>query len=169
MAKKLRSLYVNYVNSGWRFSENELLIKNRFHLINITFLLAFAGLGQGIARSYFSGDTMLMMLEAVMFAFFLLCLMLLRKNRDYYDPVSRVIALFTLLFFDALVLFSAPEDLRFIWLFFYVAVFLFLRGNKEGRAWILALFTSLLLLKVQPFYRSLFHTPRLCIFFLSSS
>ena len=152
MRKKLRSLYANYVNSGWRFSESDLLVKHRFNLINITFLLAFAGLGQGIVRNYLSGNTLLLSLELFMFGFFLFCLILLRKNRDYYDPISRVIALLTLLFFDALVLFSTPEDLKFIWLFFYVAVFLFLRGNREGRVWILALFASVVLLLAQPFH-----------------
>jgi len=151
MQYKLRSYLANYLNSGWTFKSDQHLFKYRFHLINSIFLVAFVALTQGLISNFLNDYTVLVIFELVLIMFFTLCVYLLRKNRDNYDIVTSMIALIVLVFFNALILYSNLEDIKFIWLFFYVVTFMFLKGNRTGLYWILALLLSLFIVQFQPF------------------
>jgi len=154
MSGKLRYILINFLGSGWKFSSEEQLLKHRFHLINSIFLVAFAALIQGIVANTLSGYFALVGLEVGMIFFFFFCIYLLRRKKEHYDLVTSMIAFLVLVFFNALILFSELENIKFIWLFFYVVTFMFLKGNRVGSLWIFALFASLIIVQLQPFYPS---------------
>ena len=149
---RVRERLKNYLDSGWEFTDSEMLLKQRFNLMNIIFLLAFAGLIEGVIENTIKHYYALVLLELFMLLFFLFCIILLRRQKRNYDGVTTAIALISLLFFNALIFFSALEDIKFIWLFFYVVTFLFLKGNRAGLGWIVAMIASLFVLKFQPLY-----------------
>jgi signal transduction histidine kinase len=113
--------------------------------------MGFVGLTQGIINNFLNANTILVVFEFAMVLFFALCIYLLRRSKDYYDLVINLIAFVVLVFFNALILYSNLENIKFIWLFFYVVTFMFLKGNRIGLYWILGLLSSLLLVQFQPF------------------
>ena len=142
----------NYINSGWKFSDDQLLLKRRINLVNIILALGLMGLIQGVIANSLNHYFILVTMEIILFVYFSFTIFLIRKSLQHYDFVSRSISVLTLILFNALILFSQIENIKFIWLFFYVVVFLFLRGNKEGLMWVGLLFVSLIITKLQPFY-----------------
>ncbi len=152
--RRFRLLLQNYLNSGWEFSSDEYLQKYRFRLINAIFIVAFIALIQGVTYNLIAGYDILVFLDVFMIVFFLVCIYLLRRNKKNYDPVTDAIAFATLLLFNALILFSTPEDIKLVWCFFYVVTFMFLKGNRAGLSWIIMFMASLMLVQFQPFVTS---------------
>ena len=151
MKEKITSLFLNYLSSGWDFNENQNLFKYKFYLINIIFLVAFIALAQGLIINILAGYTTLVYMEIILNFFFLACIYFLRKDKNNYDIVISLIAYIILIFFNLLILFSQLEDIKFIWLFFYVVTFMFLKGNRMGLYLIGALFLSLIFFHFQTF------------------
>ena len=152
MAISKRRLLQNFLSSGWRFSDDEYLLKQRFYLLNIVVALGFFAVGQGILYDWYYARYTVLVTDIAVFLFFTGGILYLRKKREALDIVTSLSALISLLYLDFLMLISKFEDMEFVWLFFFVVTFMFLKGPKVGALWNLALFTSLLVLKIQTLY-----------------
>jgi diguanylate cyclase (GGDEF)-like protein len=147
LSKKLE----NFLNSGWDFSETEIFLRHRYNMVNVTLFFAVLGLIQGVVYNLRSDYFMLVYIEIGMFFVAGLIVWLLRQSKQNFGIVTSTLALITLLFFDILILFSQPEDFKFIWLFVYSTVFIFFKGNREGAIWLALMYLSLVVLVFQPF------------------
>jgi len=66
--------------------------------------------------------------------------------------VTNINAFVALIFLNFIIAVSKFEDMEFVWLFLFVVTFMFLKGPKVGALWNLALFISLILIKMQTLY-----------------
>ena len=144
--------FINYLSSGWTFSEDEYLLKQRFYLLNIVVALGFFAVGQGIVYDFYFENYTVLLTDFAVFFFFLGAIIYLRRNRESINAIASASALISLIYLDFLILISTFEDMEFVWLFFFVVTFMFLKGPKLGSLWNFGLFISLLLLKVQTFH-----------------
>lgn len=120
-------------------------------MVNCGLIVAYAGIVLGLIYNIRSANMVLVYLELALFPILTLLVLLLRKKRSYFDNVTTVMVTVTLVFFDLLIVFSRPEDLKFVWLFIYSTLFIFIKGNKIGLAGFAIMLLSLVLLKIQPF------------------
>ena len=142
----------NYLASGWTFRPDEYLLKQRFYLLNMIVALGFLAVAQGVVFDVVHGRYMVLMADIVIFFVFIIGSLFLRKDKKYYDVVTNINAFVSLLFLNFIIVASQFKDMEFIWLFFFVVTFMFLKGPKVGAFWNLALFVSLILIKIQTFY-----------------
>lgn len=144
--------FKNYLSSGWSFSNDEYLLKQRFYLLNIVVALGFLAVGQGIVYDWYCEKYMNLSADVIVFFFFLIGSLFLRKDKKYYDLMTSLSALVALVYLNFLMFISQFSDMEFVWFFFFVVTFMFLKGPKKGAMWNLALFVTLLMIKVQTFY-----------------
>ena len=152
MAICITTKFKDYLSSGWEFSVDEYLQKQRFYLLNIVVALGFVAIGQGIVYDILHDRMAILVVDIIMLLFFATWSVLLRKDKKYYEPITSLSALLSLLYLDFLMAMSQFEDMEFIWLFFFIVTYMFLKGPKIGVAWNLLLFASLFVLKLQPFF-----------------
>jgi len=147
-----KSKLQNYFSSGWTFRPDEYLLKQRFYLLNVVVALGFLVVVQGSIYDALHERYLVLVADMFIFFVFLSGSLFLRKDKKYYDVVTDINALAALLFLNFVIVISKFEDMEFIWLFFFVVTFMFLKGPKVGAYWNLTLFVSLVLIKIQPFY-----------------
>ena len=144
--------FKNYLSSGWSFGDDEYLLKQRFYLLNIVVALGFLAVGQGIVYDWYYAKYINLSADIIVFFFFLIGSLFLRKDKKYYDLMTSLSALVALVYLNFLMFISQFSDMEFVWFFFFVVTFMFLKGPKKGAMWNLALFVTLLMIKVQTFY-----------------
>jgi len=151
VATCLTTKFKSYLSSGWEFDTKEYLQKQRYYLVNIVIALGIVAVVQGIVNDILCNDYTMMVIDFGMILFFILCSYLLRREKRFYDITTTLNALVSLLYLNLLIVSYPIVNLEFIWLFFFVVTYMFLKGPKVGMAWNLALFTSLFIAKAQPF------------------
>ena len=151
MVKAFSERFKDYLSSGWEFETREYLQKQRYYLVNIVIALGIIAVGQGLVYDFMMDDMVMFLIDLCMILFFLVCSLLLRRDKRYYDITTTLNALISMLYLDLLMISYPVENLEFIWLFFFVVTYMFLKGPKVGMGWNIMLFASLFLLKVQPF------------------
>ena len=166
MKLAIKERFRDIINSGWEFSEDERLEQLRYQIVNISLLFASIGVPIGMLYNMLSHNYILIFIESFVFVFILYILYALRKNRSDYDRITTYLTIIVLLFFDALILFSRPEEIKFTWILVYTAVFIFYKGNKIGWRWVLLLSLSIILLKLQPFMPIYFSWVQISYFLL---
>ena len=151
MATCLTTKFKSYLSSGWEFDSKEYLQKQRYYLVNIVIALGIVAVLQGILHDILVEDYVMMVIDIGMITFFVLCSYLLRRDKRYYDITTTLNALISLIYLNLLIVSYPIENLEFIWLFFFVVTYMFLKGPKVGVAWNVGLFASLFIMKAQPF------------------
>ena len=120
--------------------------------MNIVVALGFFAVGQGIVYDWYYERYSILLTDISVFLFFIGTMFYLRKKRESLDIVTSLSALISLVYLDFLILISKFEDMEFVWLFFFVVTFMFLKGPKVGALWNFTLFLSLIALKAQTLY-----------------
>ncbi|PHR58138.1 MAG: hypothetical protein COA44_04345 [Arcobacter sp.] len=166
MFNSLKMTFINIINSGWDFNEDQKLEQLRFQIVNFSLILSLCIVPIGMIYNYFTHNFVLIYIETSVSIFLLFIILRLRKNRVSYEINTSILTLGILLFFDALFLFSKPEDMKFTWILVYISVFIFYKGNKEGWKWILAFCLTLILVKLQSFHPIFFTWTQISYFFL---
>lgn len=156
----------NFINSGWNFNEDEKLEQLRFQILNISLLCASIALVIGILHNYVTNNIMLAYIEVFILFFMFYIISSLRKERSDYNKTTTLLTIVVLVFFDALILFSKPEEMKFIWILVFTAIFIFYKGNETGWKWVLVFSFSVFLLKTQPFIEISFSWMQISYFFL---
>lgn len=166
MKQELKDRFHNIINSGWEFGEDERLEQLRYQIVNISLLFASFGVPIGMAYNIFSHNYILIYIESFVLLFIFYILYALRQKRSNYDRTTTLLTIIVLLFFDTLILFSKPEEIKFTWILVYTAVFIFYKGNKVGWRWVFLLSFSIILLKLQPFWPLYFTWVQISYFLL---
>ena len=151
MATCLTTRFKSYLSSGWEFDFKEYLQKQRYYLVNIVIALGVVAVLQGVVHDVMVKNYVMLTIDIGMITFFLLCSYLLRKDKRFYNITTTLNAFISLMYLNMLIVIYPVENLEFIWLFFFVVTYMFLKGPKIGMAWNLALFASLFIMKAQPF------------------
>lgn len=140
----------NFLASGLFFNKNEQKIQNRYSMVNISFILSSLALIYAGIHNFFFGEMNLFYIEMMLISFNILLLLLLRKRRENFDYITTILCLEYLIFFNALILFSSPNELRHVWIFTYPIVLLYFK-DKNGIYWISAFIAVMFIMKLQPF------------------
>jgi len=140
----------NFLTSGLLFNSEEQKIQNRYSMVNISFILSSLALIYGAFHNYFSNDVTLSYLEVGLVFFNILLTLLLRAKREYFETITTILCLEYLIFFNLLILFHVPNELKHIWIFTYPIVLLYFT-DKHGVYWISAFLATMFALNLQPF------------------
>lgn len=155
----------NFLTSGLFFDEHERKIQNYYSLVNISFILSSLALLYAAIHNYFVGEFALSYAELGLIAFNVVLFLLLRVKREYFDYITTILCTEYLLFFNLLILFNPPSELRHIWIFSYPVVLLYFK-DKNGVYWLAAFIATMFLLQLQPFvptYYSLYQISYLAL------
>ena len=142
--------YKNFLTSGFSFEHNERKLKNRYTMINISFILSSLALVYTSIHNFLYHDKSLCYAELLIVSFNVFLLFLLRQKREYIETITTILCFEYLLFFNLLILFHEPSELKHIWIFTYPIVLLFFK-DKHGIYWLGAFLTTMFLFKIQPF------------------
>jgi len=148
----LKNRFLRCINSGLHFTEEELDLKVRHNIINITIVLAVIGLIFGTTLNLFKDDTTGAIFDITAIFVLMTTAIFLRIKKEHFELIATVFAIEFLLIFDLLIVISDPSDLKHIWLLTYPALIFFYKGDKSWLLWIGALVGSLFLTKLQPFF-----------------
>jgi len=149
---KIKRLFLNLINSGLNFNEDQRELKARYNTINITILLAISGLLFGIVVNLITHDSIIGVfidLGAISVLFF--TSLFLWFDKKHFELITTIFAIEFLILFDLLIVISEPSDLKHIWLLTYPALIFFYKGDRSWFAWIGLLILSLYITKLQPF------------------
>ncbi|WP_434657224.1 hypothetical protein [Sulfurimonas sp. NW9] len=86
-------LLENFFTSGWDFKEDESELKNKFQMVNIVFLLSFAGLIFGISANILRATPALIPVETVLLLSAVGLMLALRINKKYFKVISFLMTL----------------------------------------------------------------------------
>jgi signal transduction histidine kinase len=139
------------MNSGLQFDDDQLELKTRHNVINITVFLAIFGLLFGTTLNLISDNTVGASVDLVAIAILLLTTLLMRYAKNHFELITTVFAIEFLILFNLLLFISAPADLKHIWLLTYPALIFFYKGKNSWITWIGLLILSLFLSKLQPY------------------
>lgn len=140
----------NFLTSGFSFGENEQKMKNRYSMVNISFILSSLAIMYAGIHNYLVGETTLFYIEVGIISFNIFLLTLLRVKKEYFEYITTILCLEYLLFFNLLILLNPVNELRHIWIFTYPVVLLYFK-DKHGVYWLFAFITVLFALQLQPY------------------
>ncbi len=140
----------NFLTSGLVFKDKEQKIQNRYSMVNISFILSSLALVYGAFHNYVSNDVTLSYIEIGIVFFNIILTILLRIKREYFETITTILCLEYLIFFNLLILFHTPNELKHIWIFTYPIVLLYFT-DKHGVYWISAFLAAMFALNLQPF------------------
>ena len=155
----------NFLTSGLTFQEEEQKIQSRYTMVNISFILSSIALLYAAFHNYFSNDIALAYSEVGIIFFNIFLTILLRVSRKYFEIITTILCLEYLIFFNLLILFHVPNELKHIWIFTYPIVLLYFT-DKHGVYWIGAFLVTMFALNLQPFihtYYTLFQISYLAL------
>ncbi len=141
----------NFFTSGWTFGEDENESRNKFQMMNIAFVLSFAGLLFGISINIVREATTLIPIEIILLFVNIVLLFALRFNKNYFKTISFIVTLQYSMLFLLLVYVSKPEELKHIWLFTYPIVLLYFGNDKSAFVWVAVMVFFLIIAPLQPF------------------
>lgn len=119
-------------------------------MVNVSFILSLFALLYAAVHNYFTNGLTLFYIELGLIAFNATLFLLLRIKKEYFEYITTVLCFEYLLFFNLLILFNNPSELRHIWIFTYPIVLLYFK-NKNGIYWLSAFIALMFILKLQPF------------------
>ncbi|WP_434636644.1 HAMP domain-containing histidine kinase [Sulfurimonas sp. NW7] len=144
-------LLENFFTSGWDFKEDDSELKNKFQMVNIVFLLSFAGLIFGISANILRATPALIPVETVLLLSAVGLMLALRINKKYFKVISFLMTLQYSILFLLLVYMSKPEELKHIWIFTYPIILLYFGSDRYVFFWVAAMVFFLLIAPIQPF------------------
>ncbi|MCK4737660.1 MAG: HAMP domain-containing histidine kinase [Sulfurimonas sp.] len=142
-------MFNNFITSGFDFDESQMDIKSRYQMLNAGILLSTIGLIYGIFVNIIKEIEGFIAVEFTLLLFNLILIVLLRKNRKYFDLVVIIMTTqFTFLFLF-LIYFAELEAMKHVWLFTYPIILLYFQDSKKGLYWLLFLIFMLMLAPLQ--------------------
>lgn len=148
----LKNRFLQCINSGLIFSEDERDLKVRHNIINITIMLAISGLIFGTTLNVIKADYIGTIVDVSAIFILLVTAFFLRIKKEHFELISTIFATEFLLLFNLLIFISEPSDLKHIWLLTYPALIFFYKGGQSWLFWIGLLILSLFITKLQPFH-----------------
>ncbi len=149
---RIKHRFLRCINSGITFSDDQLDLKIRYNIINITILMAITGLVFGTVLNLFKADSLGASVDITAIVILLVTAYFLRIKKERFEFISTIFAIEFLLLFNLLIVISEPSDLKHIWLLTYPALIFFYKGGRSWLFWIVLLLITLFAVKLQPFY-----------------
>ncbi len=140
----------NFLTSGLVFDKKEHKIQNRYSMVNVSFILSSLAILYAATHNYIINEHTLFYIEMGIISFNILLFMILRVKREYFEYVTTALCFEYLIFFNFLILFDQPNELRHIWVFTYPVVLLYFK-DKNGVYWLSAFIAFMFVLKLQPY------------------
>ncbi|WP_345993541.1 HAMP domain-containing sensor histidine kinase [Sulfurimonas sp. HSL-1716] len=140
----------NFLTSGLSFDKNERKIQNRYSMVNISFILSSLAIMYAAVHNYLVKELTLLYIEIGIVSFNIMLFSLLRIKREYFEYITTILCFEYLIFFNFLILFNPPSELRHIWIFTYPVVLLYFK-DKNGVYWLSAFIAVMFILKIQSF------------------
>ncbi len=141
----------NFLTSGLIFRDEEEKVQSRYSMVNISFVLSSIALLYAALHNFISHDSSLAYTELGIILFNILLTLTLRIDRKYFETITTILCLEYLIFFNLLILFHAPSELKHVWIFTYPIVLLYFT-DKHGIYWISAFLVTMFALYFQPFF-----------------
>lgn len=144
--KFITKLFTNFLHSGHTFTYQQTSLKLRLSVLNFAMFLALLGLLLALPFNYTQNHFLLINLEMVVAAGLAILLILLRMRLGLLEVVLNGLMIISIIFFDLLILYTEPEEMKFAWIYIFVSVFIYLKGYKDGLLWLLAYIGSVLIM-----------------------
>ena len=149
MLLMLYNMFQNYINSNNDFNENEVDLKLRYNIINLTIILAITGLIYGMVNNIIKGDNIGVVANAIFISVILITSYFLRVFKNHFDLMTTIITIQFLILFNLLLVISGPESLKHLWLMTFPSLIFFYKGTRSWLAWVALFILSLFLTKAQ--------------------
>ncbi len=143
------------ITSNWKFEVYERKLQSNSTLVNIILILSLIALLYGAIYSFIAKTHAMFYIEISAIIINIFLFLILKIKKSYFNNIVTFLVLEYLLFFALLILFGNPNDLKYIWIFTYPILLLYLK-EKSGLYWIYALAVSIIMVKIQTFYPSVY-------------
>jgi signal transduction histidine kinase len=145
MKTKIEDLFTG----GHEFTKNEVEERSRFQMMNIAIITSSIAYIFGFIVNGFNA---LAWYELFLFFCNIILFLLLRRDRKYYSLAAWGVtvegtSLLILLFYA-----SGPSEMKFVWIYTYPIVMLYLNSDKAALAWVVFLMTMVFVAPLQPFF-----------------
>lgn len=146
------NIYVeDFFTSGHKFNEAESDSKSKFQMLNNAILLSSVSLAFGIFGNIMNNTPNIIPSELLLIAINTALMLYLRKDKNVFSFVSKVItAQYSLLFLILFYIYE-PNDLKHIWLFTYPIILLYFDNMKNGFYWLMFMIIMLVVSPFQPY------------------
>ncbi len=149
---RVKYRFLQCINSGIDFSDDQVDLKIRYNIINVTIMLALTGLVFGTTLNLLKEDHLGAAVDVFAMVVLIVTAYFLRIKKEHFELISTIFAIEFMLLFTLLIVISEPADLKHLWLLTYPALIFFYKGGRSWIFWIIMLLISLFIAKFQPFY-----------------
>ncbi|QOP46743.1 two-component sensor histidine kinase [Sulfurimonas paralvinellae] len=140
----LRNIFV----SGHQFQKDEIEQRSRFQMINIALITSSIAYIYGFIINHFSA---LAWFEFSLFVFNIIAFFLLRRSKQYYTFVSMSVTTIGTTLLILLIYVTDPTQMKFVWIYTYPIVMLYLVDDRVTIVWFLILIGMILIAPLQPY------------------
>ncbi|MDA7818180.1 HAMP domain-containing histidine kinase [Sulfurimonas sp.] len=151
--KSIDSIYKNFIQSGHQFSDNEILLKFQFKILNMM-LLVTTVFSFVFATLSFLGVNDIGMIHAsmnyILSALVLFLLFKLRTSKSLYNKISYFAYTFTFINFVSALFFVPGDEFRIIW-FYLLIMAVYINGHFKI-ANIISILSIIIILLANIFY-----------------
>ncbi len=132
-------------------TSRENMCKKNYRLVTVILTLSSVALIYGNIYSLIAHTYAIGTVESICIVLNIILFFTLQIKKQYFDMVITIIATQYLLFFSFIMIFTRADDLKYIWIFTYPLLILYLK-KENGLLWVYALIVAIALIK--PLYHT---------------
>jgi signal transduction histidine kinase len=138
----------NIFTSGHLFQKDEIEQRSRFQMINIALITSSIAYIYGFIINNFNT---LSWFEFGLFCFNIILFLLLRYSKKYYGFAAMSVTTIGTVLLVLLIYVTDPSEMKFVWIYTYPIVMLYLIDDKVTLAWFIFLIGMILVAPLQPY------------------
>jgi signal transduction histidine kinase len=138
----------NIFTSGHLFQKDEIEQRSRFQMINIALVTSSIAYFYGFIINNFNT---LSWFEFGLFCFNIILFLLLRYSKKYYGFAAMSVTTIGTVLLVLLIYVTDPSEMKFVWIYTYPIVMLYLIDDKVTLAWFIFLIGMILVAPLQPY------------------
>ncbi|MCD6433639.1 MAG: GHKL domain-containing protein [Sulfurimonas sp.] len=141
----------NFFTSGWSFPKKEMLLRNRYQMVNIALVTSSFAFIYGIIINSLSTLFEFVLLEGILVLVNIILFFVLRRYKNSFESVTMIITLQCTLFLTYIIYTTDVESMKFTWLFTYPIVLLYFQKGNNGIYWLVSMMFLLIMAPIQNF------------------
>lgn len=141
----------NFFKSGYKFKDSKSEMENRFQMLNIALLLSTFGIIYGLIGNIINQTPGIIAVETTLIIINIILIIILRKKYSSFNIVSKIITTQFTFFFLYLFYFFGPNDLKFLWIYTYPVMLLYIQNLRNGIYWLSFMLLMINISSFQPF------------------
>lgn len=141
----------DFFTSGWSFSKKEMLLRNRYQMVNIALVTSGFAFIYGIIINTLNDVSGFVLFETLLVLMNIILFFTLRKYKNSFESVAMIITLQCTIFFTYIIYSTDIESMKFTWLFTYPIVLLYFQKGNNGIYWLVAIIFLLIMAPLQSF------------------